>query len=235
MSIYSKLSSLLTAANNKTGESDTTLTDAVQTLIDGYGQGGGSNEDALLNGSLTTYENSNITTLRQFAFANYTNLVSVSFPALTSFGQRAFAQCGNLESVSFPSLTATANYTFPECQKLITIPKESFPSLITLADFTFQNCQHLEFADFPVLTEIKGNAFSRCFLLETLVLRSTTLCSLVNITAFDTTPFRGRDSKVGKLYVPASLVDTYKAASNWSTLYSGGTMTVHAIEGSAYE
>lgn len=41
MSIYSKLNSLLTAANNKTGESDTTLTDAVQTLIDGYGQGGG--------------------------------------------------------------------------------------------------------------------------------------------------------------------------------------------------
>jgi hypothetical protein len=35
------LNSLLTAANNKTGESDTTLTDAVQTLIDGYGQGGG--------------------------------------------------------------------------------------------------------------------------------------------------------------------------------------------------
>ena len=41
MSIYSKLSALLTAANNKTGELDATLTDAVQTLIDGYGQGGG--------------------------------------------------------------------------------------------------------------------------------------------------------------------------------------------------
>lgn len=41
MSIYSKLSALLTAANTKTGESDTTLTDAVQTLIDGYGSGGG--------------------------------------------------------------------------------------------------------------------------------------------------------------------------------------------------
>ena len=44
MSIYSKLNSLLTAANNKTGESDTTLTDAVQTLIDGYGQGGGGGQ-----------------------------------------------------------------------------------------------------------------------------------------------------------------------------------------------
>lgn len=39
--LYSKLSSLLTAANNKTGESDATLTDAMQTLVDGYGQGGG--------------------------------------------------------------------------------------------------------------------------------------------------------------------------------------------------
>lgn len=41
MTILQKIQSLLTAANTKTGESDTTLTDAVQTLIDGYGQGGG--------------------------------------------------------------------------------------------------------------------------------------------------------------------------------------------------
>lgn len=47
MSIYSKLSALLTAANTKTGESDTTLTDAVQTLIDGYGQGGGGSTGVL--------------------------------------------------------------------------------------------------------------------------------------------------------------------------------------------
>lgn len=41
MSIKSKIQALITAANAKTGESDTTLTDAVQTLVDGYGQGGG--------------------------------------------------------------------------------------------------------------------------------------------------------------------------------------------------
>lgn len=46
MSIYSKLSALLTAANTKTGESDTTLTDAMQTLIDGYGGGGGGGTGA---------------------------------------------------------------------------------------------------------------------------------------------------------------------------------------------
>ena len=41
MSLKSKIQALISAANAKTGESDTTLTDAVQTLVDGYGQGGG--------------------------------------------------------------------------------------------------------------------------------------------------------------------------------------------------
>jgi len=40
VSIKSKIQALITAANTKTGESDATLTDAVQTLVDGYGGGG---------------------------------------------------------------------------------------------------------------------------------------------------------------------------------------------------
>ena len=52
MSIKSKIQSLISAANNATGESDTTLTDAVQTLVDGYGQGGGGGSGyAKKNGS----------------------------------------------------------------------------------------------------------------------------------------------------------------------------------------
>ena len=57
MTILQKIQSLITAANNTTGESDTTLTDAVQTLVDGYGQGGGGNTamypvtDSYLNGT----------------------------------------------------------------------------------------------------------------------------------------------------------------------------------------
>ncbi len=40
-SVKSKLQSLITASNAKTGKSDANLTDAVNTLIEGYGQGGG--------------------------------------------------------------------------------------------------------------------------------------------------------------------------------------------------
>lgn len=44
MSVKSKIQSLIAAANTATGESDATLTDAVQTLVDGYGQGGGGGD-----------------------------------------------------------------------------------------------------------------------------------------------------------------------------------------------
>lgn len=45
MSVKSKIQALITAANTKTGETDTTLTDAVQTLVDGYGEGAGGDYD----------------------------------------------------------------------------------------------------------------------------------------------------------------------------------------------
>ncbi len=55
MSILSKIQALITAANATTGESDTTLTDAVQTLVGGYGQGGGGG-NTLESDFLTVYK-----------------------------------------------------------------------------------------------------------------------------------------------------------------------------------
>ena len=60
MSIRSKIQALITAANTKTGESDTTLTDAVQTLVDGYGQGSGGADIApfkFVKGTMTPSQN----------------------------------------------------------------------------------------------------------------------------------------------------------------------------------
>ena len=42
MAIKPKLQSLLASANDVTGEERTNLTDAMQDLVDGYGQGGAS-------------------------------------------------------------------------------------------------------------------------------------------------------------------------------------------------
>ena len=80
MSIYSKLSALLTAANTKTGESDTTLTDAVQTLIDGYGGGGGGGTGAsvIASGTFTpstTATSQNVAIGKKMAQADFMILV----------------------------------------------------------------------------------------------------------------------------------------------------------------
>lgn len=52
MSIESKLQALLTASNAATGKTDTTLTDSVQSLIDGYGGGGFIVPDGLKVGTI---------------------------------------------------------------------------------------------------------------------------------------------------------------------------------------
>lgn len=52
MTVTQKLQALLNASNAKTGESNTTLTDAVQTLIDGYGGGGFIVPDGLKVGTI---------------------------------------------------------------------------------------------------------------------------------------------------------------------------------------
>lgn len=65
MSIRSKIQALITAANTKTGESDTTLTDAVQTLLDGYGQGGGDPWELIAD-----YTSDDVTTLFTVAISS---------------------------------------------------------------------------------------------------------------------------------------------------------------------
>lgn len=64
LEIKSKLQSLLTAANTKTGESDATLTDAVQTLVDGYGQGGGDFGNLSMHSGEFTVSESSVTSFQ---------------------------------------------------------------------------------------------------------------------------------------------------------------------------
>ena len=46
---------------------------------------------------------------------------------------------------------------------------------------------------------------------------------------------RGYNSLTGTVYVPSDLISSYQTATNWKTLYDGGTVTFEAIEGSDYE
>lgn len=82
----------------------------------------------------------------------------------------------------------------------------------TVRAHAFRNCRALERAEFTKVTVIQGYAFSDCNALAKLVIRTESVCRLLN-----TNVFANIDSSVLNIYVPDSLVDGYKTATNWST------------------
>ena len=102
-------------------------------------------------------------------------------------------------------------------------------------EYAFRSCTSMTFVDLPLLGTIETGVFYGCSKLNTLVLRkSDAICTLSATGAFTNTPFAAGKAG-GKCYVPSALIDTYKTATNWSTLYAAGTCEFVAIEGSEYE
>ena len=73
--------------------------------------------NSLINRSITSIENSEVTSIGASAFQNCTNLTSVSLPNATSIGVNVFYNC-NLTSVSFPNVTSIGVNAFYSCTNL---------------------------------------------------------------------------------------------------------------------
>jgi len=146
-----KINALTAYVNEVTGESDTTLSEAVHTLADGYGQGGGGGDTI--------------------------------WPTIV---ERTVTEINDKDG-----LCKVVGYS------------------------AFNNCTKLESAIFPTATKVENLAFYACTALKTLVLRkSDSICTLSSIIALNETPIK---SGTGYIYVPASLIETYKTANRWST------------------
>ena len=190
---------------------------------------------------------SSLTSVGQNAFSGCTSLsISELPPLLTSIGSNAFSRCSGITSISSTAAISTlaggafnGNSTNP-----MALTSVSFPNMVLASNIGFvfgsttaaNACQQLAFCDIGSTTGIAASAFANCYALETLVLRKTaSVCTLANVSAFLNTPMRGYDGKTGKVYVPSALIESYKTATNWKTLYNAGTVEFLAIEGSEYE
>ena len=201
-----------------------------------------------------SYENSTVTAVGDYAFANCTSLTSVNFPectniggyafmschsltsvtfpVCTSIGSNAFQNCSSLTSVSFPKCTNISNYAFCNCYSLtsVSFPKctyigdsaffscsrltsVNFPACTSIGFVAFRNCSSLTSISLPACTNIGSTAFATCSSLTSVYLGASTVCTLGNSGVFNGTPIA---SGTGNIYVPASLVEAYKVASNWS-------------------
>lgn len=199
------------------------------------------------------------------AFSGCSKMALTSLPSnITSIGQSAFESCKALALTSLPDkVTSISFYAFRTCTSLTSIycggalttmgsgafsssSSTAYPMNLQVARFpnaaiaslgdAFSNDAKLETLDLGNCSAISASALSGCNLLQTLVLRKTSaICTLANVSAFTNTPLRGYNGLTATVYVPSALIETYKTATNWSTIFNEGYLTFAAIEGSEWE
>ncbi len=187
--------------------------------------------------------NSNLATVEGYVFYNCAALESADFPKAVEVGDYAFYDTSALKTIDFPLVREVGRYAFRGAGLEVAyfpnatyvgasafaynngLKTANFPKLTEVAGSQFSNCPALEIVDLPKATEIGNYAFEKCYSLKAVILRSTTLCTagtniLSNAYHFLGTTnatYNPNGSKDGYVYVPSALVNSYKAASNWST------------------
>lgn len=164
---------------------------------------------------------------------------------VTSIGQYSFANCDHMETFTARgSITTLGTYTFNGASGHVMALREChLPNLgtsialnLNWGSTTAANaCQNMEVCDIGKAKSIAANTFNNCRALQTLIMRRTSVTTLANVSAFANTPIRGYNSLTAKIYVPEALIDTYKAASNWTTINGYGFVEWLPIEGSEWE
>ena len=183
--------------------------------------------------NLTSASFPNVKTLNYRAFYNCKKLEMVDFPKATNISGgvsgSVFEECSALKAVNLPLAKSAGASTFQYCKALTNIKMPSLPYFGNYYDsstYAFCYCYALKKADFPVFTRVGKYDFGNCYSLTAILLRNEAVCSLANINAFENCyHFHGTVNatynpdglKDGYIYVPAALVDSYKAATNWST------------------
>ena len=159
----------------------------------------------------------NCTSIGNNAFQYCSTLTTASFPNCTYIGGSAFYSCSALTVASFPSCTSIGGQAFYYCSALTTI---SFPNCTFIGYSAFDLCSALTTVSFPNCTSISGYAFRKCINLSSFYFMGSSIPSIL-ATTFSNTPLSDSTylGYYGSIYVPASLLASYKTATNW-TAYS---------------
>lgn len=169
----------------------------------------------LISDNIENFESDRITSISQYGLSYKETLKTLSLPNLKSSNTRAFSNCESLVSISIPNMTGyTYQYMCAYCGALKTadVRQASY-----ISSYSFYSCYNLTKLEFNRVGTIATNAFNGCTKLATLILRSTSVVTLSGTSAFTGTKIAGTG---GYIYVPSSLVEDYKSASNWSTYAS---------------
>ena len=144
------------------------------------------------------------------AFGGNKTIQTVNLPYATKVGNRAFQNCKKLSQVNLPMCKTIGDNAFYFCSSLSQV---SLPVCSTIGWNAFQGCYSLTQISLPMCSIIGGNALLGCSLLSIITIGYSSVCKLNGTNVFLDTQIT---SSTGSIYVPTSLVDSYKSANYWS-------------------
>ena len=149
-------------------------------------------------------------------FASYlsvskSDITGVSLPECRYICEDAFQYCSSLTQVSLPECRYISDYAFDDCRSLSQI---SLPECRYIGEAAFQHCS-LKQVSLPKCSYIGNGAFLQCLPLMSITIGYSSVCNM-NVTNFDAFEGTYIGYGNGSIYVPASLVEAYKSAENWS-------------------
>lgn len=155
-----------------------------------------------------------ITIIRNLAF-NGTALKEIELPdSVTTLGSSVLANCTSLVKAKLSSnISSSMPSLFENDTNLVTVVMDKNMPITSTGASVFRYCSSLKSVIVPSSVTSIGHYFAQnCSSLESVMVYPTTPPSISSYS-----PFAGSTCPI---YVPAASVDTYKAASGWSTYAS---------------
>lgn len=162
-----------------------------------------------------------LTTIGTYCLSNLA-ITTLDLPECTTIGASSFASCTSLTSINLPKVTAIPNSSLGS-NKITTL---TLPKCTSVNNSALTNCTMLEYVDLPMCKSIINYGLRNNAKLATVILRSEKLCALSNYALNGTKIWSG----TGYVYVPAALIESYQAATNWKTIYGKNANAFRALE-----
>lgn len=208
----------------------------------GGGSGGGYTLDDIASGAVPSGDIViSADTIAPYAFTANTAITGVTIPDACAINRSAFDSV-SARFIHAPKSRLIGGNTFTYCANLTTLVIGAMGSGATSdGQYAARYCGKLSALDVSMGVKFNTQCLMNDTALHVIVLRPTQIVPLGTTNAFTGTPFASGGAG-GDIYIPKSLYDQlgtgtndYKAATNWATIDSYGTITWHPIEGSIYE
>lgn len=192
---------------------------------------------------ITSVSAPNVTSIGNYGFYSSNGVKSIYFPALTTIGTNCLTnlaitaldlpECTTIGASSFNACTNIATINLPKvtaipatCLASTKITTLTLPECKSVGNSSLSGSTNLKYVDLPTCTSLVNYALRNSPKLATLILRSETMCTLANYSLNSTAIWNG----TGHVYVPAALMASYQAASNWKTIHAKNNATIRALE-----